>query len=354
MPSYNYVAPTTNTSGTERGNALTIFGGAILMNFRRTTLFWDIRGEFASIKTDFAKAKAAVWPVLGSDPDAEHHVPGDELLGQQQPFDQVSISIDDYIVGHRFIPGDDDIVAHFSAQEPYAGAIGRQLGNSADDKLARTLVIAARTSASTGFHQGGNVVNRVGAGTTIADAYPSSATGAANFRSDMRTLAYQMDVDEVPLNGRKIALTPYIKQVLQYDTTVFSRDYQDYTAAGGNLAMERRIGKCEGFDLYVSNQSIPNEAFYAPRGPRFDPTKYDVNTLYQAGNVAASTGQPVALAFCGAMDGNAAVGLLQAENFYTNVEYLPRRGGTFMMGRNFLGVGKLAVWCAGIIQGQLS
>lgn len=350
MPTANYIAPTTNTSSVERGNALTLWSGEVLTSFRRSTLFWDIRNTFCNIKIGFGGRQSDVWPVIGSDPDAEHHIPGNMLQGQQQATDKITVTIDDFIVGHRFIPGDDNIVSHFDVSQPYAASIGRQLGNSADDKLVRTLILAARSAASTGFHLGGNIVNRTGGGTTIADAYPSSSTGATNGRGDMRTLAYQMDVDEVPVAGRNMAITPYFRSVLQYDTTIFSRDYQ----VGQNDALSRKIGECEGFNLFVSMNSIPAEAFYAPRGPRFDATKYDVDTRYLAGNIAASTGQPVAIAFCGAQEGNGAVAVLIAEEMYTEISYSGREGGTFMMGRNFLGAGKLAVWEAGVIQGQLS
>jgi hypothetical protein len=352
MPSYNaqQILTASGSAANSRDLALEVFGGNVLVAYRQTTLFADMANQLIGVK-QLSGAKSEQYPILGADPESEEHVPGDELLGQDQPFGEQIVTIDDFIVGHRFIAGDDQMISHFDAVAPYAASIGRQLAISKDRKIVRMAIKGARTAASSGFHNGGNVVNRVGAGTTIADAYPESATGAANLVADIRTLARQMDEDEVPEFGRSLVLTPYAFAVLCYDTTnkIFSKDFIE----GQNSILNRRIGRLEGFDLYKSNNSIPSTNL-VNTGTRSDPDKYDVDCRYVAGNVAASTGQPVAVAFCGAQDGNPGLGMVIAENMYTHLRYIPERGGTFMMGRNFLGVDKLAVWNLGVIQGQLS
>lgn len=352
MPASNAQQFLTSPSGAvgERNLALKVFGNSVLVAYRQATIFADMKDQLIGVK-QLSGAKSHQYPILGADPAAEEHVPGDELLGQDQPFDEKVVTIDDFIVGHRFVAGDDSIISHFDAFTPYAQSIGRQLAISQDNKIVRKAIQAARTTAQSGFHNGGQVVNRVGGGTTIADAYPESTTGAANLLADMRTLARQFDEDEVPVMGRKMVLSAYARSVLLYDNTgkLFSKDFID----GENKILSRRIGHAEGFDLYVANNSIPSTNI-VNSGTRSNPTKYDVDARYVAGNVAAGTGQPVAVAFAAADEGNPGLGMVIAEEFYTHMRYIPEKGGTIMIGRNFLGVDTLAVWNTGVIQGQLS
>jgi hypothetical protein len=232
--------------------------------------------------------------------------------------------------------------------EPLAKAIGRGLAIDLDSKIVRMGIKAARTSALSGYHNGGNVVSRTGGGSTIADAYPATAAGAVLLRDDMAQLAQLMTEDNVPLAGRGLVITPYAKRVLEKDPTIFSRDYQN----GVNDAMNVVIGRCEGFDIMVSN-GIPTTNM-SGGGPPSDTDKYDVDCRYVAGNVAAGTGQPIAVAFCGAQDGNAAVGMVILEEFHPWMEFIETRNVTFLKDQNFVGVDIICPWMAGEIRGQLS
>jgi hypothetical protein len=341
--------PILDSSSERLAYALKVFGGQVLTAYRQSTLFHDMRQTFCHIKSVAGRGKSEEFPLAGIAPEAETHLPGNELLGQQQPFGNVSVAIDDAVVSHRSVPGDESLLSHFDWMPTYTNSIAWALAKATDDKIVRMAVKAARTAALAGFHNGGHVVSRVGGGSSIAAAYPESSTGAANLITDMRIMSRMLDEADVPAEGRACILSSYGKSVLQHDNTgaIFSRDYQDR-----NQLVDRRIGRAEGFDIYHTN-SLPTTNVVGA-GSLLLPNKYDVDCRYVAGNVAAGTGQPVAVVLCGSQSGTAALGMATAEEMFTHMKVRPELFDILLIGRNMLGVDKTNVWCAGEIRGQLS
>jgi len=325
------------------------FESAVLKAFRLKTMFFDRRNLFGIIRDVRGQGDTVQFTISGEEPDAEYHTPGDRLLGQSHDYAKVSVQIDDFIVAHRFIRGDHDLISHFDMHTDEAQGIAQQLAEAWDLRFVCTGIKAARTAASSGFHSGGNVVSRVGGGTTIANAYPATTAGATNLRDDMAQLAQLLDEDNVPREGRYLAISPYALRVMTKEANVFSRDWQP---EGRNKLLDRVLGVVEGFNIIVYN-GLPNTNV-SGIGPSHDTDKYDVDCRYAAGNVAAGTGQPVAVAFSAAMGSTAAVGVAMAENFRTFMEYDERENGLFMKAQQYFGMGVVAPWFAGEIRGQLS
>lgn len=343
-----FILASGNTANSDRDLAARMFESLVLEAYRTATLFHDNMNRWVMVKP-ISAGKSTNFQIMAFTPDTEEHVPGDELLGQAQPFDDVIISIDDRRVQHRSIAGDHATISHFDAVPPYARSMGHGLALSIDNCIVRMAIKGARTAALSNFHNGGNVVSRTGGGSTIADAYPESATGAANLRADILTLAKRMDEDNVPEMERALVLTPHGRSVLQYDTTamLFSSDYQIQ-----NRISDRHIGRAAGFDIFYSN-NIPSTNVINS-GTRSDPDKYDVDCRYVAGNIAAGTGQPIAVAMCGAREGQAGLGMTVAERLFTAIQNFEFEGVTKMVARNFFGVDIVNPWCLGEIRGQLS
>lgn len=334
---------TSNSGSDDRLLALKMFWGEVLEAYRIATVVWDMAGSVVSIKRIQA-GKSWEFPILGDDPAPEYHIPGTELLGQTQQFGAGTITIDDILVGHRDVPLDQMLMSHFDVISPFAKAIGRGIAIQMDSKLLRMALLAARTAAVSGIHNGGNIVFRQATGSTLLNAYPASTTGAANFRDDAAQLAQLMDEDNVPKAGRYLIIPPLIRRVLTKDTTLFSHDYQ----SGPNVLNSRVIGELEGFQVIVSNNMPATNL--TTGNPPSNTTKYNVDARY-ANASAGLLGQPAGIALCGADEGSAAVGLVEAMGITPYMEDDGRRNTKFLKAQNFVGMGVLSPWCAGAICG---
>lgn len=342
------------SGGDERALALKLFWGQVLTAYRLSTVFYDTAGSIISHKM-IDSGKSWEFPILGDDPAPEYHIPGTELLGQTQGYSSGVITIDDILVGHRDVPIDQIKLSHWDTLAPFATAIGRGLAIRIDSLISQVAVMAARTAASAGYHNGGNRVFRQATGSDITAAYPATATGAANFRDDVSQLAQLMDEDNVPKTNRKLIVSPYMIRVLTKDagnsltpfsgpSLLFSRDF---TGTESNNANLRRVAVLEGFDLLVSN-NMPTGNI-TTNGPPSNTTKYNVDCRY--GNLSAGLlGKPAAIALCGAEEGTAAIGMVEANGITPHVEPDERRNTVFMKAQTFFGLGVLSPWCAGVIE----
>lgn len=336
------------TNSTDRDLALKMFAGDVLLAYRLETVFDNNTGNIIAKKA-IASGKSWQWPILGNDPAPEYHIPGTELLGQIQTFNEITVTIDDILVGHRDIPLDQLSISHYDVIQPYATAIGRAMAIFRDGLFARMGVIAARTAALTGYHSGGNVVSRyTAAGTAMVSSYPNSSTGASQFLDDSAALAQLLDEDNIPRSGRNMFIPPAILRVLGYDTglKLFSKDF----IAGGNNANERIVTRVQGFDVYVSN-NMPSTNF-AGGGPPSNPTKYDVDCRYPTSSVGTVSvlGQPAAIVLCGADVGTPAIVMVESIGFTHVLEADNRRNTLFMKSQQMFGLGVVSPWAAGLIQ----
>lgn len=343
---------TDNGGSDDRALALKMFWGLVIEAFRATTVFWDNTGNIISYK-NITEGKSWQFPVIGDDPDPEYHTPGTELLGQAVNLTEGTVTIDDILVSHYDVPIDQITLSHFDIIAPFARKLGRSLATKCDKHLLYTGLKAARHYAVTGIHSGGN---RVAAGTIgdIATAYPATSDGAAAFRASAAYLAQLMDEDNVPEINRFLFITPYIRRVLGLGTDIFDRDYNRTLPNDLNM---RRIGLLEGFHVFGTNQ-MPST--HLTTGP----AKYQGDFRYNGGTtdgVDTSTlsegwsdsiyndGRPAALALCGASEGEAAIGFVQAGGIYPYIGPDERRNTKFMKAQIMCGAGVMSPWCAGEI-----
>lgn len=288
------------------------------------------------------------------DPAAEDFDPGNQLLGQSFEEAEGTITPDKYLVAHHKIPKDEMHRSHFEVLSRRAKQHRGTLERLMDRRICITAALAARASASTGtrtgatIHNGGNRVTRAGSSavsdTAIAAAYPRTAAGALNFLQDVRQLARQMDEDNIPdgPQNRGLLLTPYIRDVLQFDSTghVWSKDF----ISDGANNMRREVQTLCGFQIlgYPNKTSgsgpMPNENFTTGL------SKYQANFL-----PGTSQGTPVALALCNSMDASA-VGLVTFEEIKHEVVYLPDQLCYLVMSYTYAGVGQMHPWAAGSIE----
>lgn len=276
--------------------------------------------------------------------------PGPELLGQNFGMVETVITRDNYVVAHHWLPRDLKVTSHVDVIARLGRSDARRIKMEMDRRLFILSCLAARAAAVTKdgltVHNGGNRVTRAVASGTIATAYPASATGAANFRADLRSLGRAQDEDNIPEGSRYLWVTPYLREVLLYDATgqVFSKDYQEISV---NNVMARVIGRIDGFTLVdfvnsTSNSgSLPNENFTT------GPSKYRANFATPA---AGTTGTPVALVLAEGPEGDAAVSLGTWESAQNVLEYDPTRMSWFLASFILCGAGQMNPACAGSIE----
>jgi len=321
--------------GASRELGLKLFSGKVLEAFRAETPLFNAAGGGSP---DIVSSQELVggisgqFPIIGDDPTPEYHTPGVELLGQNVGTDEVVITIDDILVDHYDVAYDQTELSHFPVIAPFAVKLGRALGIDLDQKAMRVGINSARTAAVAGFHNGGHRVTESGVRTTI---YPDSTTGSRLFRDNAAELAESMDNDNVPIAGRWLFITPYVRRILRHETDVFQRDFNPTT---NNTINTRTIGMLEGFNVIYTNH-IPSTVITT------GPSKYQGDFTQATG-----AGEPLALALCGAQEGSAGIGYVTSGGMETHMEFDHRRNTTFMKAQMLVGLGVLAPWCAGSIE----
>lgn len=320
---------------TDYGLNLTENWGAMLSQFYKRTLFYDNTGNVGAYK-NITQGKSHQFIQVSEDPTPENFTPGTQLLGQDYAFDDGTITVDDILVAHFDVPVDQKMLSHFDVMQPLMTKLGRSLAIQCDERLARMLTLSARTASKADYHNGGNVVERVGA--SVAAAYPTSSAGAENFRGDVAELARLMDEDNVPEEGRVLFTTPYICEVLGYSDRVLNKDYIDDTLP--NSLLRRVIGQIEGFTVLKTN-SIPTAD---------DSSNTALPSKYRGDfSLAGSTGQPVALAATGSAGDEKPYGVVEAMQPTLLLYEDPRRMTTFMRAAMMIGADVLSPYTAGEI-----
>jgi hypothetical protein len=327
-----------------------VFTDSILSEVRAKTLFIpssvfgaedSLPGVVIATKTiDYGKTHRFHWG--GGDYTAEEHTPGDEMIGQQLEFDVGTITVDPFIVKHYITAMEDQEISHYNPDPTIARLIAVGIAEELDDRAALMCISAARTAALTKngitLHPGGNVVSRVDANSTGVDdttngPYTDDSTGSGAIDDDVAELAYKLDQDGVPDEGRTLVIHPWIRSLLRHETTQFNRDY---TGSGGDRNT-RMIGTWHGFNVLAPYKRMPT-------GANLDkPTKYQIDCT-------STTGIPAALAFCGASTGQAAVGMVKAADLRGYVEMQETKNTIFHKGQVMCGFGVLHPQCAGLIQ----
>lgn len=332
------------------GLALKVFSGTVLEAFRAKTKFWDNTGNIMAVK-QLDGGRTAQWPIIGDDLDLAnlstngvtkgYHTPGHELLGQDIKMTETTITVDDVLVAQVDVPFADLDLNHFDVIQPYAVKLGRSLAIDLDKKCAVMALKSAQSDAVSNIHSGGNevVTDTESVAATYAAWYTNDSAGSTKFRNDTASLARLMDEDNVPEEGRYLFIPPYMRQILRHETDVFNRDYNP-EATAGNLN-ERLIGVMEGFNLILSNH-IPQTSVTGYAG---DLTKYNVTV----NGALATTYLPAALALCGAQEGAAGIGMVQASGLRTVIQDDERRNTKFMKAQLMVGLDVLAPWSAGAI-----
>jgi len=384
-------------TSTDRDLALKLFSGAVLDAFRQKTVFYDNTGSFLAQRT-LTGGDTAQWPVIGDDLElwdigtgtdstspadgefesfaadgglkAGYHTPGEFIKGRKVNLSEKNVIVDDMLVAAIDVPFIDLDLMHFDVLQPFATKLGRSLAIDNDRKIATIARKAAIAGDETGVYKGGQQVYRSG-NATVNGTYEDNQTGSGLFRADVAQLAQAFDDDHVPEDGRYLFISPYIRRILRHEGTGWaiatdhagSGSTQAYGPAGNPYSRDqtsrpwdvntRSVGMLEGFNL-VMTTSLPGAAPYGwtgTTGGRYALVNSERLGKYDFicdGTVLAKAA-PAAIALCGAQEGNAAVGMVQAAGMRTVVQDDERRNVKFLKSQMLVGYDVLSPWCAGII-----
>lgn len=329
--------------------ALKMYSGLFHEAWRQAVYLWDDQSGVIERKTvDAGKS----WQFLqfADVPDAEEFNPGDEMLGQAYAMTEATLTADVYLVAHKYVGRDQMKISHVDIIPKLSKGNSRKIAQNYDKRMFSIGFQAARAAAVTKngltVHNGGNRVTRSGTA-AVATAYPASATGAANFRADLRSLAQKMDEDSIPQDNRKLWMTPYMRTVLLYDTTaqVFSSDYVQGDAAGNNIAT-REVKKVEGFTIIdFPNTATNGGPFHDANVTTYTQSKYNANF-----SIGASNGTPVALALVSGPEGQAAIGVVTFESVQHIVKYFDEKMSWLVASFVLMGASQLEPYCAGSVE----
>lgn len=305
--------------------------------------------------------------MFGQTPAAEpEYQSGTELIGQDYALASGTVNCDEIIVAHKVLGDRDSIISHISMFPQFGTENGRQVALDLDRRILNQHAMAARTSALTKagltIHNGGIRVTRSGGSATVstglAAAYPKSAAGAANVRSDLRDLAALADTNFWPESDardadtgvgtgtRWIVLDSYLKQVLQYDANaqqLFSKDYVDN---GNNLAM-RRIMELEGWKVLFFEKRISQGGII----PDINVTTFTKSAKFNNNfTPQTSVGYPCMMAFCARSEEEASVGFGTWQGMATSVDRKDRKHDWLAQTWCLTGIEKMRPWSAGSVE----
>jgi len=335
-----------NAAGTDETSlALKQYSGSFV-NAPRSGIFLYDEGQYIYKKSP-ASGKSWQFLMMSDVSEPDNYDPGADLLGQVYGVEEGTIESDKFLVCHHWVGRDQMQHSHVDILGRLASAHKSRIDRLVDKRVLIQAAYGARqTTAVTkngmNVHNGGNRVTR--SGTTLATAYPSSNTGAANFRADLRSLALAADVDNIApeMQNRNLFFVPELRNVLAYDTTnqVFSNDFNQVNNQQAIRIQELERFAVRGHPNFSSNNGpMPNENFTS------GPSAYQVNFTAQAAD-----GFPVALAMFRGMEGEYGVGMVEFDGLHHTVKYFEERLSWLVMTYIRLGIRVMHPWCLGSVE----
>lgn len=338
-----------NAAGTDETSlALKQYTGSFVSAPRSGIFLYD-KGDMIYKKSPNG-GKSWQFLMMSDVPEPDNYTPGADLLGQVYAVEEGTIETDQYLVCHKWIGKDQMQHSHFDVLPRLAQAHKSRIERTIDRRVFIKAAQGARqTSAVTkngvNIHNGGNRVTRSGG--TVISAYPDSATGAANFRADLKTLGLAADIDNIApeTRNRHLFMAPEMRYKLAFDTTaqVFSRDYNQRNDLQNIQIEEVERFAIAGYPNFSSNNGpLPNQDFTAVAGT---PSTYQTNFTAQAAD-----GLPVALAMFRGMEGEYGVGMVEFEGLHHTVKYFEERLSWLVMTYIRTGIRVMHPWCLGSVE----
>ena len=185
-----------NGSGAVDALFLKVFSGEILTTFEEFNVMKDLH----TIRT-ISNGKSAQFPVTGV-ATAKYHTPGQNIADADNSYlsaikhAEKVITIDDVLLASTFIADIDSLKNHYDVRSIYSQELGKALAKRFDLATMKTLVAAARSSATI---TGGN------AGIAI-DGGEAADFNATVIQAKLFEAAQKLDENDIPNDGQRYAI----------------------------------------------------------------------------------------------------------------------------------------------------
>ena len=222
---------------------LKVFSGEILTTFEE----FNVMKGLHTIRT-ISNGKSAQFPVTGI-ADAKYHVPGENIadttansyLSQIKHAEKV-INIDDVLLASTFIANIDELKNHYDVRSIYAKELGKALAKRFDLATMKTLVGAARASATiTGGKAGIQIDSNSGG---------INALSGTEIQNALFSAAQKLDENDIPDDGQRFAI---LKPKDYYTLVASGEDVVNRDFGGRGDVATGRIPMVAGINLYKSN-----------------------------------------------------------------------------------------------------
>ena len=238
-----------NDTGTyTKDNALflKVFSGEVLTAFQEKHL---MKGMFRERSISSGKSAQFVYTGKAS---AKYFQPGDRTDdGENEiPLNEQTILIDDLLISAVKVYDLDELKAHYDVRSEFSKQLGQALARECDSKLARTAILAARSTNKIPSLPGGTVID---AGATVA-------TDGNVLAASLYSAAQAMDEKDIPEEGRFALVRP-----AQYYSLVKNLDNINTDWGGSGSFAEGTIMKIAGIPIIKYNR-LPSTNIAAAAG----------------------------------------------------------------------------------------
>lgn len=218
-----------NEAGATDALFLKLFAGEVITQFEEKNVMAD-KHQTRGI----SNGKSASFPVMGT-ADAYYHTPGDEITGGKLKHAERVIAVDDLLVAPAFIANIDEAKNHYDVRSTYTKELGNVLANTYDKNVLRTVVQAARGSATISGGNGGASITK-------------ASFTAAKIIEAIFEAAEEFDGKDIPEDDRYVALPPSLYYLLAQDTKVMNKDW-----GGAGAYAEGAVLRVAGFTVVKTN-----------------------------------------------------------------------------------------------------
>lgn len=245
MPAiFTRIGSNNNATGTynlDNSNFLKVFSGETLAAFDEAHL---MKGVFR--ERTITSGKSAQFIYTGK-ATASYFQPGQNThdLANTMPISEQTILVDDLLIASAVIFELDEMKAHYEVRSEYSKQLGMALARECDSKLARTALLAARSTNKIPSLPGGTVINAGGTVETDGNVLAASIFQAAQ----------ALDEKDIPDEGRACFLRP-----AQYNALVQAKDTINQDWGGNGAYADGTIFKVAGIPIVKYNR-LPNSNF---------------------------------------------------------------------------------------------
>lgn len=174
-------------AGDPRALMLDLFGGEVLTAFQTVVQLRDKH----TVKT-LANGKSFKFPAIWRT-TVGYHTPGQEILGNQIPHTEITITPDDKLISDVFVADVDEVLNHYDVRGPYAQELGAALARFYDANVMRSILLSSR--------QGGLFTGDTGGSALTKATYATNAQDLMDGFSDAKQT---MDSKDVPVNTEQL------------------------------------------------------------------------------------------------------------------------------------------------------